>query len=66
MNDIVNHTERILVKMLLTNFLNDLIKESKYCSKIMEPEFNKPLIITKIDHEDFKNSTKYWNCEKNM
>ena len=46
------------------NFLNDVIKESEYCSKVIETEFNKPLIIIKEDHEDFKNSTKCWICKK--
>ena len=40
------------------NFLNDVIKASEYCSKVIETEFNKTLIIIKEDHEDFENSTK--------
>ena len=40
------------------------MKESEYCSKVIETEFNKPLIIIKEDHEDFKNSTKCWICKK--
>lgn len=35
-----------------------MIKESKSCLKIVGTEFNKPLVITEKDHEDFKNSSK--------
>ena len=33
--------------------LNHMIKESEYCSKIIETEFNKPIVMTRKDHEDF-------------
>ena len=32
-----------------------MIKES---SKVIETEFNKPIVMTKNDHKDFKNYTK--------
>ena len=39
-----------------------MIEESKYCSKVMKKHFNKELVMTKEDNEDFKNSTKCWIC----
>ena len=45
-------------KDAINKFLNDMIRESEYCSKIMETEFNKPFVVTERDNEDFENSTK--------
>ena len=44
------------------NFINSMIKENKYCTEIMKKHFNKKLIMTKKDDEDFENSTKCWIC----
>ena len=40
-----------------------MIKESKYCSKVTEIKFSKPLVMTKKGYEDLKNSTKCWICK---
>ena len=32
-----------------------MIKESKYCSDVMKKDFNKELVMTKEDNENFKN-----------
>ena len=40
-----------------------MIEESKYCSEVMKKYFNKELVITKEDNEDFKNTTKCWICD---
>ena len=40
------------------NFINNIIKESKYCSDLMKKDFKKELVMTKKHVEDFKNSTK--------
>ena len=37
-----------------------MIKESKYCTDIMKKYFNKRLVMTKKDNQDFKSTTKYW------
>ena len=34
------------------------MKESEHCSKVIETKFNKPLITSEKDNEDFNNSTK--------
>ena len=36
------------------------IEESKYFSEVMKKRFNKKLVMTEEDNEDFKNSTKSW------
>ena len=40
------------------NFVNDMIEESNYCTDIMKKHFNKELVMTEKDNEDFKSSTK--------
>ena len=40
-----------------------MIEESKYCSDVMKNHFNKELLMTKEDNENFENSTKCWICE---
>ena len=40
-----------------------MIKNEYFC-EIIETEFNKPLNMTKNDHEDFENSNKCWICKK--
>ena len=40
-----------------------MIGESKHCSDVMKKHFNKELVMTKEDHEDFENSTKCWICD---
>ena len=53
MNDIVNHTK--LTLDAVDKILDDMIKESEYCSKVVETEFDKPLVTTK----KYKNSKNY-------
>ena len=37
-----------------------MVKDSEHFSKVIKTERNKPLIMTKKDHEGLKNSTKRW------
>ena len=46
------------------NFVNNTVEESKYCSEVMHGPFNKELVITKKDDEDFKNSNKCYIFQK--
>ena len=55
MNIIINHTKLTLVKMLLINFN----KQSEFSFKVIQTEYDKPLVMIKNDHEYFENST---NC----
>ena len=41
-----------------------MIDESKHCSDVMKKHFNKELVMTKEDNEDFESSTKFWICDK--
>ena len=45
------------------NFINSMIKESKYCGDVMKKHFSKELVMMKEDNEDFKNSAKCWICD---
>ena len=47
----------------VSNFVSIMIEESKYCSDVMKKHFNKELVMTKKDNEDFENSTKCWICD---
>ena len=38
-----------------------MVKESKYCTDIVEKHFNKELVMTIKDNEDFENFTVYVN-----
>ena len=40
------------------DFISIIIEESKYCSDVMKKHFNKELVMTNEDNEDFENSTK--------
>ena len=44
------------------NFINNMIKESNYCSDVMKKHFNKELVVTKED-KDFENFIKWWICD---
>ena len=37
-----------------------MIGERIYCSDVLKKLFNKELVMTKNDNEDFENSTKCW------
>ena len=45
------------------NFVNSMTEESSYCTDMIKKRFNKNLVITKDDDEDFNNSTKSWICD---
>ena len=42
----------------VNNFINGVIKESKYCSDLMKEHLKKELVINKKDKKDFENYTK--------
>ena len=37
--------------------------ESKYCGGVTKKHFNKELVMTKEDNEDFEISAKCWICD---
>ena len=42
-----------LGKDALYNFINSMIEQSKYCSGVIKKHFNKELVMTKEDNENF-------------
>ena len=52
-----------LGKDAVYNFINSRIEESKCCNEVMKKCFNRELVMTKEDNEDFKSSTKCWICD---
>ena len=40
------------------NFISSTIEESKYCSDATKKHFNKELVMTEKENEDFENSTR--------
>ena len=47
-----------LDKDAASNFINNMIEESKQRNEVTKKHFNKELVMTKEDNENFKNSTK--------
>lgn len=45
-------------------FMEAMLEEVKYCKKVMEKEFNKPLRRTKDDEEEFQKADKCHICVK--
>ena len=48
-----------LGKDFVYNFISSFIEESKYCSDAMNKHFNKNLVMTKKENENYEKSTKY-------
>ena len=59
------HFKLYLGEDAVYNFISSMIKESKYSSDVMKKHFNKELVMTKKDNEDFENSTKCSIYENN-
>ena len=45
---------------VVDNFISSMIEESKCCSDVMKKNFNKELVMTEKDNEDFENSSNCW------
>ena len=39
-----------------------MIGESIYFHEVLEKHFDKKIVMTKEDNEEFRNSTKFWVC----
>ena len=46
------------IHYIVEDFINGMIKESKFCTEIMEKSFNKELVMTKKLRKIFKNLLK--------
>ena len=40
-----------------------MFEESKYCGYVTKKHFNKELVMTKKDEENFESSLKCWICD---
>ena len=45
-------------------FIEAILEEYKYCKKVMKKHFNKNLIMTEKEEEQFQSSNICWICEK--
>ena len=45
-------------------FIKAILKEYKYCKKVMKKHFNKNLIMSEEEEEQFQSSNACWICEK--
>ena len=45
-------------------FMEQMLKEVKYCKNVMKKEFNKPLKMTKKDEDKFKKAEECYICDK--
>ena len=52
------HFKSYLGEDAVYNLVSSMIDESKYCRNVMKKKFNKELVMTTKDNEDFGNSTK--------
>ena len=45
-------------------FIEAILKEYEYCKKVMKKHFNKNLIMSEKEKEQFQSSNNSWICEK--
>ena len=45
-------------------FMESMLKEVKYCKKVIKKEFNKPLRMTKENEKEFKKAEECYICNK--
>ena len=45
-------------------FVKAILKEHQYCKKVMKKHFNKNLIMSEEEEEQFQSSNACWICEK--
>ena len=45
-------------------FIEAILEEYEYCKKVMKKHFNKNLIMTQKEEEQFQSSNTCWICEK--
>ena len=60
-------TKRIVVfrgENAAFKFIEAILKEYEYCKKVTKKHFNKNLIMTEKEEEQFQSSNTCWICEK--
>ena len=51
-------------KNTASKFIKAILKEFEYCKKVMKKHFNKNLIMSEEEEEEFQSSNTCWICEK--
>ena len=65
MISIVNQLRSIEEKMLFISSWEKMLEEDKWCKKMKHNHFNKDMILTKEDKQNFKSVDKCYICNKN-
>ena len=50
--------------IVVYRFIETILKEYEYCKKVMKKHFNKNLIMTEKEEENFQSSNTCWICKK--
>ena len=66
MIDLVSQLLFLEVKMVLYEFITAILKEHKYCKKIMKKRFSKNLVMTQEEEHLFQQSNTCWICKKHI
>ena len=53
-------------KNAVYKIIGAILQEHEYCKKVMEKHFNKSLIMTGDEEENFQSSNTWWICEKRI
>ena len=51
-------------KIAVSKFIMSILKEYDYCGSVMKKHFNKSLVMTAEEHEEFERSNICWICGK--
>ena len=49
---------------VIEKFIDKLYEEVKKCKNVIEKDFQKPLVMTAEDEEDFQKAEKCWICDR--
>ena len=64
MINLVNRLLFLEVEMLLMNLLKQFLKSISIVKKVMQKHFNKHLIMSEEEEEQFQSSNTCWRCKK--
>ena len=51
---------------MVRSFINNMVGESKYCSRVIIKHFNKELFMVKKENKDYESSVKCWICDNSF
>ena len=50
---------------VIEKFIQNLFEDVEHCQRIIKKDFQKPLVMTASDEEDFQKAEKCWICDRN-